>query len=319
MPQAQALSLNNLPTPQLETWKYTNLPRALPQDLANAPAQEETIHIPSGQNSEQAVEVLFKGENNQHQTPSLTITLEDNAQATVIERHTGQGTYWKNMATNITLGQGAKLTHIRVIEDPQTAVQTNMVDIETKKDSIYHGFNMNLGTKMLRHEVRAIMNGPGSEITVNGLNLLGEKQHGDTTILIEHAAPHCRSNQFYRTLLDDSAKAVFQGKVHVHQIAQKTDGYQLSNAILLSDKAEMDTKPELEIYADDVKCSHGSTTGQLDMEPLFYLRSRGLSEAEAKMLLLQAFVSEVIVEIDNEAIEEEMAEKANAWLSSTLS
>lgn len=148
--------------------------------------------------------------------------------------------------------------------------------------------------------------------------MLKDKQHGDTTILIEHQAPHCNSNQFYRTLLDDGANGVFQGKVHVHQVAQKTDGYQLSNALLLSDKAEMDTKPELEIYADDVKCSHGATTGQLDEEPLFYLRSRGLSAAQARFLMIQAFLAEVIEKIGDEALEDEVNEQVAQWLQNVL-
>ena len=153
---------------------------------------------------------------------------------------------------------------------------------------------------------------------LTSINLLSGMQHGDTTILIEHTAPHCRSNQFYRTILDDSARGVFQGKVHVHKIAQKTDGYQLSNAILLSEKAEMDTKPELEIYADDVRCSHGATTGQLDEEPVFYLRSRGLSEKEARELLIQAFVDEVVDKIVDEDIQASVREKTGQWLTRAL-
>ncbi len=130
--------------------------------------------------------------------------------------------------------------------------------------------------------------------------------------------PHGRSNQFYRTLLDGNSRGVFQGKVHVHKPAQKTDGYQLSNAILLSDSAEMDTKPELEIYADDVKCSHGATTGQLDEEPMFYLRSRGLQEKEARLLLVQAFVDEVVDKIVDDDIREQVRGKAQSWLDSVL-
>jgi Fe-S cluster assembly protein SufD len=194
-----------------------------------------------------------------------------------------------------------------------------MVTINADRDSTYNGFALNIGGKLTRHEIHAHLSGANAEISLNGLNLLNGSQHGDTTILIEHAALHCRSNQFYRTLLDDSARCVFQGKVHVHKIAQKTDGYQLSNAILLSEKAEMDTKPELEIYADDVKCSHGATTGQMDDAPLFYLRSRGLTEGEARSLLLEAFIAEVIEKVNNEHIEMQITEKAQSWLQKALS
>src|SRR5690606_8634464 len=171
--------------------------------------------------------------------------------------------------TEINLAANAKLNHIRIQEDSAEGVQTNMVKITAAKDATYHGFTLNLGGRLTRHDIHAVIEGSNAEASFDGVNLLKDKQHGDTTILIEHQAPNGRSNQFYRTVLDDEARGVFQGKVHVHRAAQKTDGYQLSNALLLSPKAEMDTKPELEIYADDVKCSHGATTAQLDDDPLF--------------------------------------------------
>ena len=316
---ATALSPNNLPTPKDERWKYTNLPRAVPDGLTQQDAREETIHIKHGEICENPVEILWTGEEGTIHHPKLSITLEEGAQLTVIERFAGVGNYWQNMQTDISVGKNARLNHIRLVEDSSAAINTNMVSISADQDSVYNGFSLNLGGKMQRHDIHAILNGSNGEVSFNGLNLLEGDQHGDTTILIEHAAPHCRSNQFYRTILDGKARGVFQGKVHVHQIAQKTDGYQLSNAILLSDKAEMDTKPELEIYADDVKCSHGATTGQLDEEPLFYLRSRGLSEGQARMLLLEAFIAEVIAKIDNEPLEQDVLEKAKTWLSNALS
>lgn len=306
-----ALKLDNLPSPKEETWKYTNLPRAVPDGLTAQDAQ--IVEITSSD------DVTFVGENGTIHHPQLTITLADNEEATVIERHTGEGEYWKNATTHITLGKNAKLNHIRIVEETDAAINTNMVHITAERDANYSGFTLNLGGKLTRHEIHAIMNGENAEVSFNGINLLGGKQHGDTTILIEHAAPHCRSNQFYRSILDDTARGVFQGKVHVHQVAQKTDGYQLSNAILLSESAEMDTKPELEIYADDVKCSHGATTGQLDEEPIFYLRSRGLSDQQARRLMLEAFIAEVIAEIKDEALEGQIKEKADQWLQTALS
>lgn len=315
----KALSADNLPTPKEERWKYTNLPRAVPDDLTQQDAREENIHIKRGQICEQPVEILWTGENGILHKPKLTIVLEEGAQLTLIEKHQGVGNYWKNMTTSITLGKNAQLKHVRINEDTAEAIHTNMVDITAEADAVYNGMTLNMGGKLTRHDIHAVMKGAGAEISFNGLNLLSGAQHGDTTILIEHAAPHCNSNQFYRSILDGQARGVFQGKVHVHQIAQKTDGYQLSNAILLSDKAEMDTKPELEIYADDVKCSHGATTGQLDEEPLFYLRSRGLSEGQARMLLLQAFVAEVIAKIGCDAMEDTITQKAETWLKNALS
>ena len=315
----QALKIDNLPTPKVEEWKYTNLGRAMPANLVLADApQEIVIHKNRGEVCEQAEDIVFTGADGQHSQPHLKIVLEEGASLTLIERQNGEGAYWKNMVTEIELGPNSNLQHIRINQDSNEAVQTNMVHLKTERDAIYNGFSLNMGGKLTRHEIHAEIQGPNAEISFNGANLLNGEQHGDTTILIEHQAPHCRSNQFYRTLLDNKARGVFQGKVHVHQAAQKTDGYQLSNTLLLSPEAEMDTKPELEIYADDVKCSHGATTGQLDEEPLFYLRQRGLSEAQARLLLVQAFVDEAVDKVEDETIRTEILEATNAWLSNAL-
>ena len=315
----QALQIDSLPTPKIEEWKYTNISRALPANLALADApQEIVIHKNRGEVCAQVEGIVFTGIDGQHSQTRLKIVLEEGASLTLVERQNGEGAYWKNMVTDIELGPNANLQHIRINQDTAEAVQTNMVHVRTAKDAVYNGFSLNMGGKLTRHEIHAEITGPNAEISFNGVNLLNDVQHGDTTILIEHQAPHCRSNQFYRTLLDDKARGVFQGKVHVHQTAQKTDGYQLSNTLLLSPEAEMDTKPELEIYADDVKCSHGATTGQLDEEPLFYLRQRGLNEAQARLLLVQAFVDEVVDKVEDDAIRAEILEATNAWLSQAL-
>lgn len=309
---SQALDIDNLPTVKEEQWKYTNLKSALPKILE---AQEPHEIVIDGASRE---EIIITGEHKQQLNPRLKIIVPDNTECTVVERHNGQGAYWTNMATEITVGANSKLHHIRINQDSEDGVQTNMAHVTLERDAVYDGFSMNVGGKLTRHDIHAVINGPNAECSLNGLNLLGGAQHGDTTILIEHAAPHCRSNQFYRSILDGRSRCVFQGKVHVHQIAQKTDGYQLSNALILSEAAEMDTKPELEIYADDVKCSHGATTGTLDGEPLFYLRTRGLSEAQAKMLLMQAFLGEVTDKITDETLREEMEELTEEWLQKTL-
>ncbi|MCK6418446.1 MAG: Fe-S cluster assembly protein SufD [Alphaproteobacteria bacterium] len=317
-----SLSPQHLPTPREERWKYTNLPRAIPAGLQAVDGEDIVIHRTRGQNGGQVrgkiEDILFTGVDNALQTPRLKIHIEAGAELTVIERHDGQGAYWKNMSTEITVEDGARLRHIRIQQDSGTAVQTNMVHITLGRDATYEGFSMNIGAKLFRHDIHALVTGPGSHASFDGINLLAGAQHGDTTILIEHQAPNCTSNQFYRSLLDDTARGVFQGKVHVHQAAQRTDAYQLSNAILLSPRAEMDTKPELEIYADDVKCSHGATTGQLDDAPLFYLRSRGLGEREARLLLIQAFVDEVVDKIADEAVQNEFRGIIIQWLNQRL-
>lgn len=320
---SQALQINNLPTPQLEEWKYTNLARALPEGLKSADVEQVVVihknpKDSKGQVCVQPEDILFTGVSGLHAKPRLKIVLEEGAALTLIERHEGVGAYWKNMVSEIEIGANANLQHIRLQNDSKDAVHTNMVSLRLGRDAVYNGFALNIGAKLSRHEIHAQITGANAECSFNGVNLLNGTQHGDTTILIEHEAPHCRSNQFYRTLLDDKARGVFQGKVHVHKAAQKTDGYQLSNALLLSPEAEMDTKPELEIYADDVKCSHGATTGQLDEEPLFYLRTRGLSDAEARFLLVQAFIAEAVDKVMDETVKNEILESTDQWLAQSL-
>lgn len=317
--QAAALDIDNLPTPKDERWKYTNLQRALPAAMKREEtAQVETIIIPRGQVGGKAADIVFTGVDKTLHTPQIKITVEEGAQATVIERHDGKGAYWKNAVCDITLGPGAILNHYRIFEDSADAVTTINTAIMQQRDSSYYGFYMIQKGALVRNELKAVLAGEGAHCDMAGLQLLDGKQIGDTTILIEHAAPHCTSSQFFRHVLAGESRGVFQGKVHVHQVAQKTDGYQLSNALLLSDKAEMDTKPELEIYADDVKCSHGSTLGQLDDDPLFYLRARGVPEAEARMLLVQAFLDEVCDKISDESFKARILGLCRNWLAEVL-
>lgn len=317
--RTQALDIDNLPTQKDEAWKYTPVARAVPKDLrkeVNSPAH--VIHSTCGKAGGEVEDILFTGVNNTLHTPTLKITVEDNAQLELVERHTGEGQYWKNMAVEVTLGKNAHFHHYRLIEDTAEALTTINTNVHLSADSSYHAYAFVSGAGTLRNETRAVLAGQGAHCDLAGVNLLDGKRHADTTILIEHQAPHCTSSQFFRHVLADQSRGVFQGKVHVHQIAQKTDGYQLSNALLLSDKAEMDTKPELEIYADDVKCSHGSTIGQLDDEPLFYLRTRGLSEAEARMLLIEAFLDEVSEKIKDEGMRARVQGMSRKWLAKIL-
>lgn len=313
----KALDSQNLPTPKVEEWKYTNLAQALPKELQTIPAQmrEDVFHIQRGQVEDKPVEYFLEGNDGQNIQPVLKIHVEAECELHLVERHTGQGRYWKNMVTEIVLEKGARLYHTRLQDDSSHAVQTNMVHITQERDSYYECFSLNKGAKLYRHEIHAELHGENISCTLNGINLLSGLQHGDTTILMEHHAPNCVSSQNYRSVLNDQSRGVFQGKVHVHREAQKTDGYQLSNAILLSEAAEMDTKPELEIYADDVKCSHGATTGRLDETPLFYMRTRGIPEKQARQILLESFLGELVDKIGNEALHEEIKNGVDQWLA----
>lgn len=272
------------------------------------------IDVPQNTSVEDALEITQHNGADHYVVPRTFIRVGANSQLTIIERHTGDGSYWKNRVSQIFVEKGGRLRHYRIQDDTIKAVYTQNTHVKLAQDATYEACVLTTGAELSRNQIHVELQGPGAEVYLSGLNLLSGTQHGDTTITIEHQAPHCHSNQLYKTIVDDKAHCVFQGKVHVHQIAQKTDGYQLSNALILSPTAIMDTKPELEIYADDVKCSHGSTTGQIDEAPLFYLRTRGLSEAQARMLLMQAFLGPVLDNIRDEKVQELFSELAVAWL-----
>jgi Fe-S cluster assembly protein SufD len=248
-------------------------------------------------------------------SPFLFVRVANGAKLILIETRRETGKVWANAVTCIDVADNALMRHVRVQENNADAVYTQNADVFIGRDASYESFTLTAGAGFSRNQIHGFLNGENGEIRLAGINLLSGTQHGDTTITIDHAAPNCRSNQTFKNIVADRAHGVFQGKVHVHQIAQQTDGYQLSNTLLLSPTAIMDTKPELEIYADDVKCSHGATTGQLDTAPLFYLRQRGLSEAQAKMLLMQAFLGPALEEIRDDDVQAMVTDLAFAWLS----
>lgn len=273
------------------------------------------IDIPKGTQSMDPVSLTITGSEGQHISPRQFIRVADNADFTIIEYHDGQGAFWNNQLTQIQIGKNARLRHYRIQHNSTESVYTQNTHIRIERDGRYESFILTTGAGISRNQIHGDLMGENGDCSLSGLNLLEHKQHTDTLLLTEHRAPHCTSNQMYRTVLKDESRGVFQGKIFVDQIAQKTDGYQLSNNLLLSQLAEMNVKPELEIYADDVKCSHGSTTGQLDETPLFYLRSRGLNEMEARRLLLEAFIGEALEKISDEAVQKDITDRANEWLS----
>lgn len=235
-----------------------------------------------------------------------------NGQAAQNTQNTTQGV--NNIAFEVNVARHAVLHHYRWQDEAQSASHLATTTLTVDSEASYDSFVLTTGAALSRQDSTAHMIGEQIECRLNGVYLLAGHQHHDTTILIHHKQPHGRSNQTFKGVIDDSARAVFQGKVFVHRGAQKTDGYQLNNALLLSDKAEVDVKPELEIYADDVKCSHGATTGQIDTAPLFYLRTRGLDEAQARLLLMQAFIGPALEEIRSELVRGVFSEVALDWL-----
>jgi Fe-S cluster assembly protein SufD len=272
------------------------------------------IDVPAGQHVTEPVEITLHGPEGTFFSPRTLFRLGKGASLSVNEYHKGQGSFWNNRVTEIILEEGAVLHHNRLQDNPVGAVYTQHTHIQIAENARYEHFNLGKGCAVSRNQVHAELLGAGAHVGINGIHLLCGGQIGDATYLVEHKAPHCTSSQKIRNVLDDQAKGVFQGKVHVHQVAQKTDGYQLCNSMLLSEGAEMDTKPELEIYADDVKCSHGATTGQVDDESLFYLRSRGISLDEARSLLIDGFLGEIIDTIENEKMQLACRDKVSGWL-----
>jgi len=231
--------------------------------------------------------------------PRNLIVIEDGAEATLVEHHAGAGVgaYLANAATEVEIGRGAKLRHYRVQAESRDATHLSNTHARVGRDAAYENFTLAIGGRLSRNEIAVRLEGEGGHCSLNGAYLMRGSEHCDNTTLIEHRVPRTTCREVFKGVLDDQSRAVFQGRIVVHKDAQKTDGHQLCKTLLLSTGAEIDAKPELEIYADDVKCSHGATTGQLDETALFYLRSRGVPEALARNLLVQSFLGEALDEI----------------------
>jgi len=236
--------------------------------------------------------------------PRHLIVAGANSRAKLVETHLGGGEGGMLAAglTEVSVGEGARLAHYRHQADSASATNIAAALVRLSKDAVYESFALTTGAELSRYEAHAVLDGPGADCRISGAYLVDGNRHADLTTVITHAQPDGRSRQVFKGVLDDQARAAFQGRIEVAREAQRTDGHQLNKALLLSPKAEIDAKPELEIFADDVKCSHGATAGRLDPQGLFYLRSRGIDEAVARRLLVEAFVQDAIDEIEDEAV-----------------
>ncbi len=252
--------------------------------------------------------------------PRHLVVLGDGAKATLIESHIGGsgGAYFNNLVSELTLGERADLNHYTFQEEGPAAVHIAATALNLAAGASYGGFVLQSGGLIGRIETRAILSGPGADCRLDGIYLGTGSQVLDNTIYVEHAATGCRSRQVYKGVLDGRARGVFQGKILVRRGAQQTDGYQLSRTLLLSPRAEIDTRPELEIYADDVKCSHGATVGELDGEAMFYLMSRGIAYDAARRILVEAFVSEALSEIRLSQVAEDFSAHVRNWLGANI-
>lgn len=272
---------------------------SLPTDILQGDARKGYRLVLAGQTClvTQPVELLFVTDNARETSVKLSIELGQSGRLTLIERHEISGSAVQMIETNIVLGPQAKLVHGKMVKSSDEQAHIATTRVTAAEGAYYDNFALIKGGKLTRNEIEAELKGPLAQCNLSGIMLLKARQHADTTTRITHAAPHGSSREIYKTVLAEQARGVFQGKIIVAEGAQKTDSRQLSRALLLSDQAEMDAKPELEIYADDVKCSHGSTVGDLDADALFYLRARGVSEEEARALLVHAFAEDIVNEI----------------------
>src|SRR3954451_10210445 len=246
------------------------------------------------------------------------LRLGKDAGATLVESYVaadGAKVYQVHDSLVVSIGDNSRLDHIRLIEDGREAINISSAVVTLGAHAHFNSFGMASGTGVSRYQANIAFAGEGSRVETNGVNLLNGRQHADTTLFMDHAVPNCASREIFRAVVDDRAHSVFQGRIIVQPKAQKTDAKMMTRALLLSDDAEADNKPELEIFADDVTCGHGATTGALDQSLLFYLRARGLSEKEAQALLIQAFVGEAIESIVNDDLRELAVGAAERWLA----
>jgi Fe-S cluster assembly protein SufD len=246
------------------------------------------------------------------------LKLGKSSRATLVESYIaadGAKIYQTHDSLIVSIGDGSRLDHVRLIEDSREAFNISSSVVTLGAHAHFNTFGMTSGASVSRYQATVAFAGEGSKVETNGVNLLNGRQHADTTLFMDHAVPHCSSREIFRSVVDDRGHSVFQGRIIVQPKAQKTDAKMMTRALLLSDEAEADNKPELEIFADDVTCGHGATTGALDESLLFYLRARGLSEKEAQALLIQAFVGEAIESVVDDRLRELAISAAERWLA----
>jgi Fe-S cluster assembly protein SufD len=248
------------------------------------------------------------------------VLLEEGASLDLMESYASLGTteLQRNAVTEVEIGDKASLTHIKLQRESEAAFHLVSWLVKIDTDANYKAFQFSTGAVLSRSQIYAAFTGEGSSLDVSGALLMRGHQHCDTTLIVEHRVPRCVSRELFKAVLDNEARGVFQGKIIVSPGAQKTDGKQMAQALLLSETAEFDSKPELEIFADDVVCGHGSTSGQIDEDLLFYLQARGLPEREARALLIQAFVGEAIERIEHEGLREALLSASAEWLGVTF-
>jgi Fe-S cluster assembly protein SufD len=276
------------------------------------------ITVSPGVTIERPIHLVFV---NSSMTPAAMVTrslvvVGGGARATIVETHEGRdkSDYQVNTVLQLVVGDEARVDHVKITREGNAAIHvaTLLANIGARAEFNEWGFTT--GGAVVRNQQFVLLAGEGTVANLRGLSLLADRQHADTTLTVDHAAAGGQSREVFKAVVDDEARAVFQGKITVRQQAQKTDAKMMTRALLLSDRAEADGKPELEIFADDVQCGHGSTTGTLDDQLKFYLMARGIPKKEAEALLIQAFAAEVVETIGHEGVRDALMDAIAGWL-----
>ncbi len=278
------------------------------------------IFVPKNTKIELPIHLIFITDENRASFPRVLLVAERGSEAMLIESYlrVAETKYLTDSVVEIVLEDDARLKHLRVQRESHNAFHVGTTAANLNRASVYDSTNITLGARLSRHDVRVKFNAEGAECFVDGLYMIAEEQHADTHSVIDHALPNCLSHQTYKGIVDGRARAVFNGKVFVRENASGTDAQQSNKNLLLSNDARVDTKPQLEIFNDDVKCAHGATVGQLEEEELFYLLSRGLNEQLARNLLTYGFAEEIINKIEIESIKKQLDEAVLNRLNANL-
>ena len=263
--------------------------------------------------------ISLPGDRPEMTNPRNLIVAEDATEASVVEDYVslGSGAFFSNVVTELVAGEDAVISHYLIEREDRQAFNVSTLRTQQGRSANVSSHSVLLGGGLVRNNVHPVLGGEGGECLINGLFMGNGSQHMDNYMLVEHASPHCSSRQFYNGILDGHSHGVFHGRIIVHKDAQKTDAKQTNRNLLLSDDAQIDTKPQLEIYADDVKCTHGATIGQVDENALFYMRSRGIDEPSARGLLLLAFANECLDRMTCRPVRDYLRDLVQGWLPGT--
>lgn len=266
----------------------------------------ENYHITITENVAEPLEIIYQGMSDDWIQPRIKISILPGVQVKILEIFSAEARGVMNTVTEIDVAENATLHYYKVQSEHEKNIHIGRTQLYLHKHSRAQTFTLSKGSQLARSDITVKFQGEYASCELYGLSYSKNRQHLDHHTVIDHAVGHCTSHEFYRSVLDDKSRVVFNGRVIVRDGAHQTEAHQTNHNLLLSSEAEIDTKPELEIYHDDVKCTHGATIGQLDDEALFYLRSRGLSEAAARALLIQAFGDKVLQSITDENIRERL-------------